>query len=153
MPVFGLPSVANNNPEFKDVIFDMWCPDFKAYLRKDENKVKYEYVKKELANKRIRKSAFGSDWEMAMSYCIAFYLALMIEAENQGSPSLSKLAESSAPKGRVDSYSVGQLSKSMNFDSIMLTTEEALFWNQNKWGVKLFACAKNHGTLSMAVAI
>lgn len=152
MPVFGLRS-ADSNPEFKDVIFDMWCPEFKAYLKKPENKAKYEYVKKELADKRIKKRAFGSDWEMAMSYCIAFYLALMIEAENQGTPSLSRLADTLGPKGRVDSYSVGQLSKSMNFESIMLTTEEALFWNQNKYGVKLFACAKNHGTLSMAVAI
>lgn len=152
MPVFGLPS-NKSNPEFKDVIFEMWCPEFKAYLRKPENKVKYEYVKKELANKRVKKSCFGSDWEYAMSMCIAFYLALMIEAENKGTPSLSRLAEDLSPKGRVDSYSVGQLSKSMNFESTMLTSEEALFWNQNKYGVKLFACAKTHGTLTMAVAI
>ena len=151
MPVFGLPRNAKN-PEFKDVIFELWCPEFKSYLSKPENKLKYDYFKT-LANKRIRKSIFGTDWEYAMSMCIAFYMTQVIEAENKGTPSLSKLAEDSGPKGRVDSYSVGSLSKSMSFDSIMLNTEEALFWNQNKYGVKLFACAKNHGTLSMGVAI
>ena len=152
MPVFGLPR-NTKNPEFKDVIFNMWCPEFKKYLENPENKAKYEYLKTEFANKRIKKAIFGSDWEYAMSMCIAFYLTLIVKAENAGTPSLSRLAENSNPVGRVDSYSVGSLSKQMNFDSIMLTTEEALFWNQNKYGVSLFACAKNHGTLSMAVAI
>ena len=151
MPVFGLPK-QTKNPEFKDVIFNMFCPEFKGYLSKPDNRAKYEYFK-ELANKRVRKSAFGTDWEMAMSYCIAFYLTEIIKSENENSPSLSKLADNSNPKGRLDSYTVGSLSKNYSFDSIMLTTEEALFWNQNKWGVKLFACAKTHGTLSMAVAI
>lgn len=152
MPVFGLPK-NTRNPEFKDVIFSMWCPEFKAYLEKPENKAKYEYIKNNLANKRIKKAMFGSDWEYAMSMCIAFYLALMVEAENAGSPSLSRLAENSNPKGLVNSYTVGSLSKSMDFEKIMLTSEEAMFWNQNKYGVKLFACAKNHGTLTMAVAV
>ena len=151
MPVFGLPK-KYKNPEFKDVIFNMFCPEFKAYLSKPDNMAKYNYFK-ELANNRISKRAFGNDWEMAMSYCIAFYLTEVIKSENKGTPSLSKLANSSNPEGRLDSYTVGSLSKSLNFDSTMLTTEDALFWNQNKWGVKLFACAKTHGTLSMAVAI
>lgn len=152
MPVFGLPK-NTKNPVFKDVIFEMWCPEFKAYLQKPENKVKYEYLKTEFANKRVKKALFGSDWEYAMSMCIAFYLTLIVKAEQSASPSLSRLAENSRPEGRVDSYSVGSLSKQMNFDSIMLNTEEALFWNQNKYGVALFACAKTHGTLSMAVAV
>lgn len=151
MPVFGLPR-NTKNPEFKDVIFNMWFPEFKSYLEKEENRVKYEYFK-QLANQRIKKALFGSDWEYAMSLCIAFYMTQVIRAENKGTPSLSKLAEDSNPKGRVDNYTVGSLSKSMSFDSIMLTTEEALFWNQNDYGVKLFACAKTHGTLTMAVAI
>lgn len=151
MPVFGLRK-NTKNPEFKDAIFLMFCPELKSYLENPDNQLKYNYFKS-LANQRIKKVVFGSDWEMAMSYCIAFYLTEIIKSENEGSPSLSKLASSSNPQGRVDSYTVGSLSKSMNFESIMLTTEDALFWNQNKWGVKLFACAKNHGTLSMAVAI
>ena len=151
MPVFGLPK-QSKNPVFKDVLFTMFCPEFKAYLENPENRAKYDYFK-EQANKRIRKSVFGSDWDMAMSYFIAFYLTEIVKSENQGSPSLSRLANNSNPEGRLDSYTVGSLSKSYNFDSVMMNTEDALFWNQNKWGVKLFALAKNHGTLSMAVAI
>lgn len=151
MAVFGLPKKANN-PVFRDELFCMFFPNFTSYLKKDVNKAKYEYFK-DLANKRIAKSRFGVDWEMAMSLCIAFYMTTVIEQENKGSQSLSKLADSSAPKGRVDSYSVGSLSKSMSFDSVMLVSEEAMFWNQNEYGVKLFALAKNKGTLTMLVAI
>lgn len=150
MAVYGLPK-RHTNPSFDDCIFLMFFPNFKAYLNKDVNKEKYNYFKN-LANKRIAKSRFGVDWELAMSLCIAFYLALVIKQENKGSQSLSKLADDLNPSGRVDSYSVGNLSKNLSFDSTMLVSEEALFWNQNDYGVKLFALAKNKGTLSMAVA-
>ena len=151
MAVYGLPK-SSKNPEFSDPLFLMFFPNFKAYLSKDNNKDKYNYFK-DLANKRIMKSRFGTDWELAMSLCIAFYLGLIVEQENKGSQSLSNLAGSLAPQGRVDSFSVGSLSKSMNFDSVMLTSEEAMFWNQNDYGVKLFALAKTKGTLTMVVAI
>jgi hypothetical protein len=88
-----------------------------------------------------------------MSLCIAFYMGLVVEQENKGSQSLSKLADGLQPVGRVESYSVGSLSKSMTFDSVMLNDENALFWNQNDYGRRLYALAKTKGTLSMAVAI
>lgn len=151
MPVFGAPK-KTKNPEFKDEIFFMYFPNFKAYLSKEVNMDKYNYFKS-LANTRVSKAQFGSDWELGMSLCIAFYLGLVIEQENKGSQSLSRLAEDLQPKGRVDSYSVGSLSKSMNFDSVMLNSEEAMFWNQNDYGRRLYALAKTKGTLTMMVAI
>lgn len=151
MAVYGLPK-SYKNPPFKDELFLMFFPNFKAYLNREVNKAKYDYFKS-LANARISKKRFGIDWDLAMSLCIAFYLGLVIKEENKGSQSLSRLANNLNPEGRVDSYSVGSLSKSMNFESTMLTEESALFWNQNKYGVRLYALAKNKGTLTMAVAI
>lgn len=151
MPVFGLPKKARN-PEFNDALFLMFFPNFKAYLSREINKDKYNYFK-DIANKRIAKQRFGTDWELGMSLCIAFYLGLLVEQENKGSQSLSKLSDDLSPKGRVDSYSVGSLSKSMSFESVMLVSEEAMFWNQNDYGRRLFALAKTKGTLTMAVAI
>ncbi len=151
MPVFGLPKTYTN-PEFNDTLFLMFFPNFKSYLTKEVNKDKYNYFKS-LANKRIAKNRFGTDWELGMSLCIAFYLGLVVEQENKGSQSLSKLADGLQPIGRVESYSVGSLSKSMTFDSVMLNDENALFWNQNDYGRRLYALAKTKGTLSMAVAI
>jgi hypothetical protein len=151
MPVYGLPKTGTN-PEFKDALFLMFFPNFKSYLSREVNKDKYNYFKS-LANQRIFKSRFGTDWELGMSLCIAFYLGLVVEQENKGSQSLSKLADNLQPVGRVDSYSVGSLSKSMSFESVMLVSEEAMFWNQNDYGRRLFALAKTKGTLTMAVAI
>lgn len=151
MPVYGAPR-KTENPEFQDPLFLMFFPNFKAYLSKEINKDKYLYFKG-IANKKVSKAQFGTDWEYAMSLCIAFYLGLLIEQENKGSQSLSKLADDLSPKGRVDSYSVGSLSKSMSFDSVMLNSEEAMFWNQNDYGRRLYALAKTKGTLTMMVAI
>lgn len=151
MPVYGLPK-RYKNPPFDDCLFLMFFPNFKSYLNKEVNKEKYNYFKR-LANERIAKNRFGVDWEYAMSLCIAFYMGLVIEQENKGTQSLGRLAEGMQPKGRVESYSVGNLSKSMNFDGVLLNSEEAMFWNQNEYGIKLYALAKNKGTLSMAVAI
>lgn len=150
MAVYGLRK-RYKNPEFDDNIFCMFFPNFKNYLSKEVNKDKYNYFKK-LANERIAKNIFGLDWEYAMSLCIAFYIGLVVEQENKGSQSLAKLADGLSPVGRVDSYSVGSLSKSMSYDSVMLNSEEAMFWNQNDYGRRLFALAKNKGTLTMLVA-
>lgn len=151
MAVYGLPK-SRKNPEFKDELFLMFFPNFKAYLKKDINKDKYNYFK-DIANKRIVKARFGTDWELGMSLCIAFYMGLVIEQENKGSQSLGNLANNLQPVGRVESYTVGSLSKSMTFDSVMLVSEEAMFWNQNDYGRRLFALAKTKGTLTMVVAI
>lgn len=142
----------SKNPAFEFKVFLMFFPNFKSYLSKPENLEKYNYFL-DLANKRISKANFGTDWELAMSLCIAFYLGLVIEQENKGSQSLSRLAEGLSPQGRVDSYSVGNLSKNMSFDSVMLDEEDALFWNQNDYGRRLYALAKTKGTLTMMVAI
>lgn len=151
MPIIGLQK-KSKNPEFNQKVFLMFFPNFKAYLSKEENQEKYNYFL-DLADKRISKSNFGTDWELAMSLCIAFYLGLVIEQENKGSQSLSRLAEGLGIQGRVNNYSVGSLSKSMDFDSVMLSDEDALFWNQNDYGRRLYALAKTKGTLTMMVAI
>ena len=141
MSVIGI-QLDTKNPEFTKCDFSLWMPQFKQFLATQEGEKYFDKLYK-LANNKIFYSIFGSDWELAMSYCIAHYLTLI--AQQQEAPvgnTLQEIAGGGTTKGVLSSMSVGSFSKSYDLGKTMLEEDEAMFWNQTSYGTSLMALLK-----------
>jgi len=97
----------------------------------------------ELANHKIFKSIYGSDWSYAMSLCIAHYLTLIAnQLQAPAGNTLEGIAGGGVTKGVLSSASIGGFSKSYDINKTMSEEEEALFWNQTSYGAALWALLK-----------
>lgn len=150
MAIIGI-QLNKDNPEFTASDFTFWMPQFAQYIDTEEGLTGFDKLKT-IANGRIFKSIFGSDWELAMSYCIAHYFTLIGQQTQAPSGStLASIAGGGTPKGVLGSMSVGSFSKSYEFDKTMVTSEEALFWNQTSYGAQLMALYKTKAVPSIFV--
>ena len=139
------------NPPFTIADFTFWMPQFKNFMETDEGKVMFENLY-EIANDKIFKSIYGSDWKLAMSYCIAHYATLI--AQQQQTPSgetLENIAGGGVTRGVLASASVGGFSKTYDIDKTMSSEEEAKFWNQTSYGAALWALLKTKNIASIFV--
>lgn len=138
MAIIGI-QLDRTNPSFTKEDFTFWMPQFKSYINTDEGTSYFNKLYK-LANEKIFKSIYGSDWEYAMCLCIAHYLTLI--ASQEQSPSGSTLAEvagGGVTKGVLSSATVGGFSKTYDLGYTMLQEKEATFWNQTSYGSSLIA--------------
>lgn len=151
MAIIGI-NIDKKNPDFSQDDFLFWIPQFKEVIENksisesDFNKLK------EIANNKIFKSIYGSDWELAMSLCIAHYIEL--RAANLRIPQSSdirRLGGGSNYKGILNSYSVGSFSKSIDTQNTLVTDVEANFWNQTSYGAQLMALLKSKPVASIFV--
>lgn len=150
MSVIGI-QLDTKNPEFTKCDFSLWMPQFKQFLATQEGEKYFDKLYK-LANNKIFYSIFGSDWELAMSYCIAHYLTLI--AQQQEAPvgnTLQEIAGGGTTKGVLSSMSVGSFSKSYDLGKTMLEEDEAMFWNQTSYGTSLMALLKTKAVPSIFV--
>lgn len=150
MSVVGI-QLDTKNPEFTKCDFSLWMPQFKQFLATQEGEKYFDKLYK-LANNKIFYSIFGSDWELAMSYCIAHYLTLI--AQQQQAPvgnTLQEIAGGGTTKGVLSSMSVGSFSKSYDLGKTMLEEDEAMFWNQTSYGTSLMALLKTKAVPSIFV--
>lgn len=150
MSVIGI-QLDTQNPEFTKCDFSLWMPQFKQFLATQEGEKYFDKLYK-LANNKIFYSIFGSDWELAMSYCIAHYLTLI--AQQQEAPvgsTLQEIAGGGTTKGVLSSMSVGSFSKSYDLGKTMLEENEAMFWNQTSYGTSLMALLKTKAVPSIFV--
>lgn len=150
MSVIGI-QLDTQNPEFTKCDFSLWMPQFKQFLATQEGEKYFDKLYK-LANNKIFYSIFGSDWELAMSYCIAHYLTLI--AQQQQAPvgnTLQEIAGGGTTKGVLSSMSVGSFSKSYDLGKTMLEEDEAMFWNQTSYGTSLMALLKTKAVPSIFV--
>lgn len=150
MAVIGI-QLDTKNPEFTKCDFSLWMPQFKQFLATQEGEKYFDKLYK-LANNKIFYSIFGSDWELAMSYCIAHYLTLI--AQQQEAPvgsTLQEIAGGGTTKGVLSSMSVGSFSKSYDLRKTMLEENEAMFWNQTSYGTSLMALLKTKAIPSIFV--
>lgn len=139
------------NPPFTIADFTFWMPQFKNFMETDEGKVMFDNLY-EIANDKIFKSIYGSDWKLAMSYCIAHYATLI--AQQQQAPSgetLDSIAGGGVTRGVLASASVGGFSKTYDIDKTMSSEEEAKFWNQTSYGAALWALLKTKNIASIFV--
>lgn len=150
MSVIGI-QLDTKNPEFTMCDFTFWMPQFKKFLNTDEGSKYFEKLYN-LSNNKIFYSIFGSDWELAMSLCIAHYLTVI--AQQQQAPvgnSLQEIAGGGNIKGVLSSMSVGSFSKSYDLGKTMLEENEAMFWNQTSYGAQLMALLKTKAIPSIFV--
>lgn len=150
MSVIGI-QLDTQNPEFTKCDFSLWMPQFKQFLATQEGEKYFDKLYK-LANNKIFYSIFGSDWELAMSYCIAHYLTLI--AQQQQAPvgnTLQEIAGGGTTKGVLSSMTVGSFSKSYDLGKTMLEEDEAMFWNQTSYGTSLMALLKTKAVPSIFV--
>lgn len=150
MAIIGI-QIDKNNPEFVKNDFIFWMPQFANYLNTEEGDNTFNKLKN-LANEKIFKSIYGSDWELAMSYCIAHYLTLIaVNVEAPSGNTLQSIAGGGTTKGVLSSMSVGSFSKTYDLTKTMVEENEAMFWNQTSYGASLMALLKTKAIPSILV--
>lgn len=105
----------------------------------------------EIANAKIFKSIYGTDWKLAMSLCIAHYLTII--SRQQQAPSGNTLSgiAGGATHGVLSDATIGAFSKHYDLSKTMVDEEEALFWNQTSFGSDLMALLKTKAIPSILV--
>lgn len=150
MAIIGI-QIDKKNPEYTLTDFILWMPQFKNFMQTDDGKAYFTKLSK-LADDKIFYSIYGSDWELAMSYCIAHYLTLIAQQVQAPSGSdLSNIAGGGVTRGVLSSMSVGAFSKSYDIDKTLLDSDEAKFWNQTSYGSSLMALYKTKAVPSIFV--
>ena len=150
MAIIGI-NINRDNTEFTAEDFTFWMPQFGPYIATTEGAFAFEKLLK-LANAKIFYSIFGSDWELAMCYCIAHYLTLVgQQTQAPSGPTLGEVAGGGSTKGVIQSATIGGFSKTYDLTKTMLDSQEALFWNQTSYGSQLMALYKTKAVPSILV--
>ena len=152
MPIIGI-STNKNNPPYTKADFLVWLPQFEAYLATEKGTQQFNTLYS-MANQRVYKSIFGTDWSFAMALYIAHYMAII--ADNMTTPvgnTLESIAGAGTLKGVVTSANVGGFSKTIDTKLTISEEKEALFWNQTKWGAQFYAILASKPIPSMFVVI
>jgi hypothetical protein len=140
-----------NNPKFLRADFVFWMPQFKNYINTNDGLTNFNKLR-EIANQRIYKSIFGADWEYAMSLCIAHYFKLIGDREKAiAGATLSEALVGSSHQGILTSASIGGFNKTLEFESTMINSDEAKFWNLSDFGKNLMVLYKTKAVPSMFV--
>lgn len=150
MSLIGI-QIDRTNPSFNLDDFKFWMPQFANFMDTDEGQVYFNKLYT-LANNKIYKSIYGTDWELAMSYCIAHYLTLISYQQQAPSGStLSEIAGGGNIKGVLSSSTIGSFSKQYDLSKTMVDENESLFWNQTSYGASLMALLKTKAIPSILV--
>ena len=150
MAIIGIQT-DRKNPSFTVADFTFWMPQFKQFMETDEGQTMFDNLY-EIANNKIFKSIYGSDWKLAMSYCIAHYATVI--AQQQQAPSGNTLAEvagGGVTRGVLSSMSIGEFSKTYDIDKTMVSSDDAMFWNQTSYGTALMTLYKTKAVPSIFV--
>ena len=150
MALIGI-TINRTNPEFKIDDFIFWMPQYAKFMQTEEGQKYFEKLCN-VANNKVFKSIFGTDWELAMSYCIAHYLTII--ANRMGAPAgdtLEGIAGGGATQGVLSSASVGGFSKTYDIDKTISQDDEAKFWNQTSYGQAYWALLKTKAVPTMLV--
>lgn len=139
------------NPEFTAADFTFWMPQYKNFIETQEGLVAFNNLY-EIANDKIFKSIYGSDWKLAMSLCIAHYLTLIAnQISAPAGNTLQGIAGGGNYKGVLSSMTVGEFSKQYDLKMTMVEEQEAMFWNQTSYGAELMALLKTKAIPSILV--
>lgn len=150
MAIVGI-TLNKNNPSFNSNDFIFWMPQYTKFINTLSGQKYFNYLYN-LANKKIFKSIYGSDWKLAISYCIAHYITLI--SNQLGAPSgstLDQVAGGGNFRGVLSQATVGGFTKSYDIDKTLVDEKEAKFWNQTSYGASLMALLKTKAIPSMLV--
>lgn len=150
MAIIGI-QINKENPAYSIVDFTFWMPQFKNFMQTEEGQVMFDNLFP-IANNKIFYSIYGTDWKLAMSYCIAHYATLIAQQSQVPSgDTLDSIAGGGVTRGVLASASVGGFSKTYDIDKTMSSEEEAMFWNQTSYGAALWALLKTKSIASILV--
>jgi hypothetical protein len=150
MPIIGI-ELNKKNPEYTISDFTMWFPQFTNFMKTEEGTTYFNNLY-EVANGKIFKSIWGSDWKLAMGYCIAHYLELISQqVQSPSGSTLGEIAGGGVHKGILTGASIGGFNKSLDFNYTMKSSDEMLFWNQTSYGASLMALYKTKAVPSIFV--
>lgn len=149
MAIIGI-QLNRKNPPFTSADFTFWMPQFKNYVATEDGETAFNNLY-EIANNKIFKSIYGTDWKYAMSLCIAHYLTLIAnQVQAPSGDTLSGIA-GGATHGVLSSMNIGAFSKSYELGMTMVSEQEAMFWNQSSYGASLIALLKTKAVPSIFV--
>lgn len=149
MALIGI-QLDRKNPEFTSADFTFWMPQYKNYIATPDGKTAFDNLY-EIANNKIFKSIYGSDWKLAMSLCIAHYLTLIAnQVQAPAGDTLQGIA-GGATHGVLASATIGGFTKSYDLRMTMVDENEALFWNQTSYGAELMSLLKTKAVPSILV--
>lgn len=150
MALIGI-QIDRKNPAFTIQDFTFWMPQYKKYCETSDGQSAFENLY-EIANNKIFKSIYGTDWKYAMSLCIAHYLTLIAnQLQAPAGDTLAGIAGGGVTRGVLSSASVGAFSKSYDINKTMSEEQEAMFWNQTQYGASLWALLKTKPIPSIMV--
>lgn len=150
MSIIGI-NINRTNPEFTSNDFLFWMPQYTKFIETDKGKTYFNKLYT-IANNKVYKSIFGTDWEFAMSLVIAHYLTLISNQLSSPSGStLETIAGGGNFKGVLSQASVGSFSKSYDIDKTMSNDDEAKFWNETAYGQQYWALLKTKAIPTMMV--
>lgn len=150
MAIIGI-QLNRENPVFTAQDFVVWMPQFSNYIETQAGTALFNKLYT-ICNNKIFHSIFGSDWELAMSYAIAHYMTLI--GQQQVAPSGNTLAEvagGGVTRGVLSSMSIGDFSKTYDIDKTMVSSDDAMFWNQTSYGSALMTLYKTKAVPSIFV--
>lgn len=150
MAIIGI-QIDKTNPAFTSSDFTFWMPQFTSYIATASGQQAFNKLYT-ICNNKIFSSIFGTDWELAMSYAIAHYLTLIAQqVEAPSGSTLASIAGGGVTRGVLSSASIGNFSKSYELDKTMLSSDDAMFWNQTSYGASLMALYKTKAVPSIFV--
>lgn len=147
--IAGLPTT-KDNPSFS-------IDDFKLYIPKLERLVDGQRGSqlfnkfKEIADNKIIENIWNSDWEFAMSLCIAHYLDIWNRDFNS-SFSLEDQAKQSGMEGLDSKFEKDRkVSVTKSFKEVSVVNDYAKFWNQTMYGQRLINLLQSKAIPTMIV--
>ena len=149
MAIIGI-QINKENPPFSKEDFMFWMPQFTNFLGTSQGEVAFNNLY-EIANAKIFKSIYGSDWKLAMSYCIAHYLTLIANQMKVPCGNTLQGITGGATSGVLSSATIGEFSKTYDLSKTMVDENEALFWNKTPYGADLMALLKTKAVPSILV--
>lgn len=143
MSIIGLPK-DQPNPAYTIEDFKIFVPRLAEFADVTARPLFDAFY--QIANQKILKLIWNSDWTFAMSYCIAHYIDLT-NRDTQKSFSMFDVGEDSGPTGIISKNDKA----TMKYTHTMLDANEAKFWNATEYGRVLYTLLNSKAVITMMV--
>ena len=150
--IFGITLDRTNPDTYTIDTLKFWMPQLGPYFSTEDGGEAYKKLYA-LANDKIFYSIWGTDWEYAMSLCIAHYITMIAkQGQNTNGDTLAAVAAADTYNGVVSSMSVGSFNKTFDLASTLINdADDAKWWNLTSYGAALMALYKTKAAPSIFV--
>lgn len=134
------------NPPYTLSDFEMAYPQFKGIV---PDAVIQMYI--DLANACIIQARWRNAWKIAMGWFVAHFLTLYLQGAAPAGSDAATVASSAQPKGLNTSESVGDVSVSTDYGSVMEDLKGWAAWKLTIYGQQLATMARLYGKGGMYI--